>query len=77
MSTTAIPTSVATSTPAPFAGTARSVRLLVVAALFLVLLAGAFATGRATAGTHTVRTVVSVPTAAPSPLDGCRLGRAC
>ncbi len=42
------------------------------------LLAGSFAVGRASAPTHTVRSVVTVPGAsAPAPADVCRLARPC
>jgi hypothetical protein len=46
--------------------------------LMLVLVAGAFAIGRASAPTHTVRSVVTVP-AAPtvSIADTCHPGRPC
>jgi hypothetical protein len=46
--------------------------------LAVVLSVGAFAVGRATSPTHTVRSVVTVPAAsADGSADVCHIGRAC
>lgn len=53
-------------------------RFMLGALLMLVLVAGAFAVGRASAPTHTVRSVVTVPASpATSIADTCRAGRPC
>jgi hypothetical protein len=60
----------------------RSVPRFVFAVVFaVVLIAAAYAVGRATSPTHTIHSVITVPAAASAPADGptdaCRHGRAC
>jgi len=55
----------------------RSIRVAIVVLVAAVLLALMFFVGRLTAPTHTVHTVVTVPTASVSQPETCRSGRLC
>jgi hypothetical protein len=71
-------TSTTIERPAPSALLHSLLRFTVAVVLAAVLFAGAFAAGRATSPTHTIRSIVTVPVAsADGPTDACRAGRAC
>jgi hypothetical protein len=61
----------------PFNLVFPALRLLLAFAIAIAVLAATFVVGRASAPTHTVRTVVTVPAAASAPTDSCRRGRPC
>jgi hypothetical protein len=55
----------------------RAVRAAIVVLIATALLVSMFLVGRLTAPDHTVRTVVTVPTAVAEKIVTCRMGRLC
>jgi hypothetical protein len=71
-------TSTTIDRPASSVIDSTAVRLLLAVVFAIALFAAAFAAGRATSPSHTVRTVVTVPAASGAGhTDACHLGRAC